>query len=263
VSGVIAAIGLLATLVAIAAIPRVRDRDSRVYHFLAGSWRRFTGKPREWPSIALPYHELFTGGRLGPRWRWTGETSVRHEVEGTSLVVVALRESVWWMNRRGSFVYLPVSGDVDFVASVKVRRATDPDASPDCEWQFAGLMLRDPRGDGALTLENYVFVVIGHRGHSLQAEFKSTTGGRSDVSAVDWPRGDAVLRVVRQGARFSVSIKPPGPADWRLLHVYERPDLPVALQAGLLIYSFSEGRGAVDLRATFADIVVDTPKTES
>ncbi len=241
---------------------RVRDRDSRVFRAASLSLGAFLPAPRPSESVRFPFVEQFSGGRLSDAWRWRERDALYVKVDGGSLIADASRESVWWMNKRGPFVHLPIAGNVEIVSHVRVRRASDPMLAPDREWQFAGLMLRSDIGDRPLSLENYVFVVIGHRGSSLQAEFKSTRNGDSDVGSVPWPDGDAELRLVRSGATITAEIRTPGDSLWHVLKEYHRPDLPLELQAGLIVYAYSEGRGVFDLRAMFSSVVVQLPASE-
>ena len=156
-------------------------------------------------------------------------------------------------------LYVPVEGDIEFTATVRARKASDFGSWPDMEWQFAGIMLRAPESDGFLAMENYVFIVVGHRGSRLQVEYKSTVDGDSEVHAIDWPTGDADLRLVRQGDDFEVLARGVGAEQWISLHEFGRPDLPAVLQAGLIVYAFSEGRGRHDLQARFNEIALARP----
>ena len=140
-----------------------------------------------------------------------------------------------------------------------MRQRSQPGLPPDREWQFAGVILRDPRGDAWLSRENYVFNVLGHRGSKLQVETKSTRQGQSRVDAWDWPDGDAQLNITRRGDRFSMAIRPTATDDWQTLISYERADLPARLQLGLIVYAYSEGRGIVDMQARFGELAVEVP----
>ncbi len=165
-------------------------------------------------------------------------------------------ESLWWHNTRGPHLSLPVEGDVVLETAVLVRRASDHSLPPDHEWQFGGIMLRNAASDGLLSLENYVFIVVGHRYQSLQIEYKSTRDGVSDVRAIDWQGGDAVLRITRSGPRFTVAAREPRESEWRVLDTFDRSDLPPTLQASLIAYAHSEGRRRFDLRATFTQVSI-------
>lgn len=255
-------LGLIAVLmmVALYLLPRVKDRDSRSYRHLT----------RAASVLPLPKGLLQTNveqestipGFAG--WAWLNRAHVHApSIEDDALVVRARTESVWWMNRRGPFLFRLQKGDFSVEGRISARMESNPVLPPDREWQFAGLMVRDPGGDRLLSLENYAFIVVGHRGQRLQVEYKSTRNGESDVSAVDWPTGDALLRITRRGAVICVYARDEAEHAWNRLARYVRYDLPEELQVGAVLYSFSEGRGDVDLRGVFRDLKLSAPDSRS
>lgn len=228
---------------------QLRDRDSRAYRAVALTVRRVA------PGQALGRKTSCTSvenshARSG-EWIWVGSNDVHVETAPNFVAMDARTESVWWKNRRGPFAYVPASGDVDVRSQVRVRKASDHRLLPDAEWQFGGIMIRDASSDLAFSLENYVFVVIGHRGTRMQLEFKSTRNGYSDVHAEDRPSGDAELRLRRTGEVIDVLARTNSAAEWRTVHSFARPDLPCNLQAGLMSYAFSFGKRVFDLRTGF------------
>jgi hypothetical protein len=109
-----------------------------------------------------------------------------------------------------------------------------------------------------LTSENYVFNVIGNRGsNGIQVETKSTQNGWSSVQGTDWNTADVELKIKRTGALFSLFARSLEDVDWQLIQEYQRSDLPEVLQLGVIVYSYSRGKGIVDLDVSFKDLVVN------
>lgn len=253
------ALSLLVILSAIPALALWRGRDSRVWHAVARLMEVApTVETSMGPPATLPLrHDLAAGAPHG--WAWFQRDHVTVLESERGLAFRSERETVWYENERGPMLWLPVSGAVDVRATVRTRKASDPDAYPDEAWQFGGIILRDPSGEKPFSRENYVFTVVGHRGDRLQVENKSTRQGRSDVLAFDWETGDAELRIERRGTTFRTSARPIGASDWQELSTFDRPDLPSTLQLGLISYSFDYGGGRFDLIAEFESIEVLTP----
>lgn len=206
----------------------------------------------------LPFADDFSGAELDPAWRRFRTEDVRFWLADGALVGETVRESVWWHNQRTTMFSRLVAGDVDLRVNVRTRKASDPQSYPDSNWQFGGLILRDPAGDGWFGLENYVFNVVGHRGSGLQIETKSTLKGESLLRSIDWPSGDAGLRIVRRGGHFSLFARQ-GEGEWLPVTDYQRRDLPEQLEAGLILYSASAGTGFHDLRVLFDGFLIGTP----
>lgn len=235
-----------------------RRPDSTLYrwiaHVVAPISRRFVAAPvlpERGSGAAEP-----AGLRLDSAGIWLQPELVETRRQGDAIVMTPRRECLWWKNVRGPMLYHWLAGDGLIEAGVRARKRTDPAAAPDREWQFGGVMLRNPTSDAWYALENYVFCVVGHRGRSLQIEAKSTRNGISDVRAWDWPSGDAELKVERIGSRFEVFARTGATDAWRPMTSFERPDLPPTLQAGLITYAYSEGRGHHDLSVSFDHVAI-------
>lgn len=242
-----------------------RGRSSRYYRFLAAVVspvsERFLAKPDSQP-VTIPY-EARLGKMMEPGWQWYQPHLIEVERLDSSLSFIPTGESVWWMNERGPMVYRTLIGDASIVASIRTRKQSDPTSPPDMEWQFAGIILRDPRGDAIVSRENYVFSVVGHRGSRLQVETKSTRQGVSQVNALDWETGDADLKIKRTGSRFQLlARRRDSHAEWLELIEYDRSDLPDKLQVGLIAYAYSEGRGRHDMRALFDRLSIQRASPE-
>lgn len=258
---VIAAAVVLGCAIAAYIGMKATNRDSRSYRLVALALGWTTPGPAHHRAIELPFSDAFVEGALAPEWAMYQQAFIKQQPTRGAWLADASAESVWWHNNRGPMAYLTISGDAEFTASVSARKSSDPSAPPDAEWQFGGIMLRDPASDRPLSFENYVFVVVGHRGTRLQVEYKNTLDGRSDVHALDWPSGDADLRIVRDGTHFELYTRPfKSQSPWQQLARWHRPDLPRDLQAGMIQYAFSQGRNIYDLRVAFSDLTIHPRK---
>lgn len=236
----------------------LRGRDSR-YYLLLSQWVTPISERMLKPSAAplpLPFRPRLADEVLAKDWQRFQPELVDASPAGASVAMTPLSESVWWKNQRGPMFYRYLQGDADITLAVRTRKRSDDTVPPDMEWQFGGVILRDPAGDAFMSRENYVFSVVGHRGRRLQLETKSTVEGHSQVDAWDWDSGDAELRIERRGNTFTMSARARSGDPWRQLTQYERADLPQLLQLGLIVYAHSEGRGRHDLRVHFDQLSV-------
>lgn len=204
--------------------------------------------PSQVPT-AIPFSDDFTEGELRAGWLQRRTEWLDWKVRDSALMGTTNRISVWVGNRQGPLFYRYVRGDVAVEASVQTRKASDPDHYPDRNWQFGGLIFRDPRGDAWFGRENYVFNVVGHRGQRLEIETKSTLDSVSRVVSAPWPTGDADLKIVRRGPVFELFARATGDQPWQLINRVQRPDLPEVLQVGIIVYSGDDGDGIYDLQA--------------
>lgn len=248
---------IVVALIVVVALALSRGRDSRYFHLLSTVFfplsKQFVSPQQPLPT--RPFVWLPDAAPLD--WQWFQPLLVDVGQRGDGLILTPTVESLWWKNQRGPMLYTTLEGDATISVSVQVRKRTDPALPPDMEWQFGGIILRDPGGDALLSRENYVFNVIGHRGKSLQLETKSTRNGDSQVDAWNWESGDAELRIERKGDQFLMLARENATSPWREFARYQRPDLPARLQAGLIVYAFSEGRGKFDMQARFDAITID------
>ncbi len=246
-------VGLLVLiLLVVIALAWSRGRDSRYYKLLSMAVMPVSERlVASGQSVPRPFRPDLGADLLAAGWQPFQLELADVDYRDGSLVMAPTRESVWWINQRGPMLYRHLDGDAAITVTVRARKRSDVEAAPDMEWQFGGILLRDPRGDAFMSRENYVFNVIGHRGSRLQVETKSTHKGASRVDAWDWPSGDAELRIERRGAQFTMAARATPVDEWRTLISYERADLPAQLQLGLIVYAYSEGRGRHDLQVIF------------
>ncbi len=245
-------------------------RDSKYFHGLSKLISPVSVKllPAP-PSGSGNIVENFTAPPTDNGWQWYQPELVSIEIADQQLQVETLVESVWYQNKRGPMLFRYLEGDGDITVNVKTRKASDLSSYPDIEWQFGGIIFRNPSSDAWFAREDYVFNVIGHRKSGLQVELKSTKNGYSDVSAFDWPTGDAQLKIQRRGAQFNLFARPipnsqegnDNGGEWQLMGEYTREDFPSVLQVGLIVYSYSAGRQVFDLNVQFDQLLIETPQS--
>lgn len=192
-------------------------------------------------------NDEFSTTQLEPSWQMYNPTLVDINLNNGFLHIIPKTESVWYKEDEGFSIYKNINGNIALLTKVHTRKNSDTTKYPDAQWQFGGIMLRNPTTEK----ENYVFLVIGHRGDELQVEVKSTTNDVSDVEGFDWPTGDAELMILRKGTLFSLYARNDSSEQWQLKKEYDRPDLPQDLQASVVAYAYSYGRNIFDLLVKF------------
>lgn len=189
------------------------------------------------------------GTTLDPAWTVINDAMFDHELSGgmllmrpTPAVCNSYPYCVWFQADNGPAFVKLVAGDFAVSASVRARRASNTSQPPPPEFQFAGLIARDPASD-ASGVENYVFTVMGERGGFLTNELKSTVNDSSQVIGPDTGRtdADAELRICRIGQVFRLYRRPIGGSAWTLAHTFDRSSnpLPAQLQVGPITYSYT------------------------
>jgi hypothetical protein len=252
---IVLALAIALVLVALG-IAYYKGRNSRSWEWVSTvvapvSERLYRETPND---ITLPYAN--PAGQLEAGWRWLNPQQVDVEPAPGAFSMFAATESLWFLNTQGPMVYRHLVGDATVAASVKARKRSARESPPDMEWQFAGLMLRDPAGGAWMSRENYVFNVIGFCCGELQVETKSTVNGKSHIHSMRWDGSDADLSIERKGSTFTMRARRSADDAWQELVKFDRPDLPERLQVGLIAYAHSEGRGRHDLQASFNHISV-------
>ncbi|WOD44080.1 T9SS type A sorting domain-containing protein [Hwangdonia lutea] len=149
------------------------------------------------------------------------------------------RTCVWWVDMNAGLIYKEVTGDFEVVTAVYTKQKTNPTQDIDRWTQLAGLMARDPTSTTSGN-ENYVFNVAGIRFDNPSVELKSTTNNTSSIRAYtnNMSGTAAELRMVREGALFSLYSRQIGSPTWMFRDAFNRPDLPETLQVGLIAYVF-------------------------
>ncbi len=189
----------------------------------------------------------FTGASLGAEWNITRGDLIDVSVSDGQLHLVVNTDNAWYQNDAGAALWKAVPGNFKATTSVSVRKNSDRSQLPGPNtYQFGGLLAFNPNESSGY---NYVFTVLGDRYDGIQVEYKTTTNSESTVSAVNWPSGDAELRLCRVGDTFTLYRRAVGDNTWTESISYERPDLPSTVSVGPFAYAFSLPNP--DLRASF------------
>jgi|GEM_PF-3710086 len=250
VLGAVCLLALLAVSILI-----VQGKEGRVYKLITKFVRPMISQPALQHTLDQAYAENFTDITKDSAWVWFQPQLIDWTVKNNRLELVTNQESVWWQNNKGAMLYRPIKGNFEVSVDLRARKASDVSVFTDTAFQFGGIILRDPAGERLFTSENYVFNVIGNRGsNGLQVESKSTHNGHSSVQGTDWPSGDVSLKIKRDGAHFILYAKPIEEVSWQQVQEYQRPDLPDGLQLGMIVYSYSKGKGIHDLNVSFENL---------
>jgi hypothetical protein len=192
----------------------------------------------------------FEGDVLDAAWVVVNGDRFERTLGGGELHLRPTKNTLWFnADATGALLYKLVTGNFKVTTAVKARRASEPSkpVGP-TDYQFGGIMARAPNS----TKENYVFVVVGDRGPTIQTETKSTLDGESSVKGDDWPSGDAQLRLCRIGSMVHLYARPYEGGTWKIAAQwgppYDRQDLPATLQVGPIAYAWTD---APDLKASF------------
>jgi hypothetical protein len=108
-------------------------------------------------------------------------------------------------------------------------------------------MARDP----AAPPNNYVFIVVGNDVNDVSVETKTTVNSASTYTGPSSASSDAELRLCRVGSMFRLLKRDIAGGAWVEGALFDRPDLPAAVQVGAVIYASS---GTPDLVVTFEEI---------
>lgn len=233
------------------------DRDGPIYREVSKKVLPIT---QEW--VVIPDKKLssiFTSDLTKEiyDWKWLKPNLIDYRFNQSGLTMIVKEESVWWRNKSAAGLFHLIDGDVEFQVNVKTRKASDNTSYPDRDYQFGGIILRDPMSNAVFGRENYVFNVIGYRGSKLQVEAKSTKNGFSKVVAKDWPSGDAELKVIRHGHQIKMYAREFHSQHWIEINSLERKDLPDTLELGLIVYSTGVGERGTDIAINFKDLRIN------
>ena len=120
-------------------------------------------------------------------WTWFKSDLVDYSYSSSGLKMVVNQEAVWWKNKSATGLFNLVDGDFSIQIQALTRKKSDGESYPDRDYQFGGIILRNPMSNALMGRESYVFNVVGYRGSKLQVETKTTKNGYSEVVAKNWP----------------------------------------------------------------------------
>jgi hypothetical protein len=197
------------------------------------------------------FSDPFDGSELDGSWTVFNDAALDATVEDGSLRLTMTEPALWFHAGQGTLLHKSVTGDFKVTATVHATKTSAPAEAPDATIHLGGLMARNPAGDEADGVENYVFIVVGYDENDLSVETKSTVDDSSEYVGPTWPSAEAELRLCRVGSTFSLYKRAIGDAAWTEAMSYERPDLPETLQVGPNAYTL----GAPDLTVVVDEVV--------
>ncbi|MEM7604007.1 MAG: hypothetical protein AAF411_01520 [Myxococcota bacterium] len=163
-----------------------------------------------------------------------------------ALVIEPTRTPGWFENGDAPLIYREVNGNFAIEANVEAFAAGGV-GRPSSNFNSVGVMVREPADP--VSAENHVMVNLGRQNSSgIGSESKNTTDGRSRLTTAAGEAAGHVL-LCRVGPTLRTYVRYVG-MPWVLLQEYERPDLPDALQAGMVANGFS----GPDLRAVVYEV---------
>lgn len=198
----------------------------------------------------------FESPTLAASWTVHNGALMTHALQGGALELEPIQTgptSIWFNDHEGPAVLKPITGDFDVRATVHVFDPAAPNQPPAPFYRLAGLVARSPlNAPGAL---DWVHVAIGGGDGVVPFAFedKTTNDSVSDYVLHPGAAMDSELRIVRQGATFTLFARPVGALQWQLLRSHVRPDLPATLEVGPMTYSLNAPAG---IRARFEDFTV-------
>lgn len=170
------------------------------------------------------------------------------DASGSGHLVMRPWTSTWYQDYRGELTFKNVTGDFAFTIDVTVTDANGP-GLPDAAFSLGGAMIRTPRPIATPAQwtpggENYVFLSVGYGleggpcvpGAGPHLEVKTTVNSVSTLCIEQTPVSSATIQIARIGSAVICLYRSPGGA-WQVHRRYARPDMPAALQVGLVSYS--------------------------
>lgn len=160
----------------------------------------------------------------------------------------------WYQNWRGPGLFKGVAGNFIVRTAVNARSQANPDLPPSHAFNSAGLLVRDPAS--VTGNENWVMYDLGFQNGVVGTESK-TTQGSSSVLTIHPTDGRFAgeLVVCREGADLRMFRRQAGDSSFTMDNSFSRPDLPGALEAGLIVNGWEN---PPDIQAEFDYFRVET-----
>jgi hypothetical protein len=185
--------------------------------------------------------------------------------------------STWYQDYQGELVFKEVTGDFMVTTYVSITDRdnigdSDGDDIPDgSSFSLGGVMLRTPRNitDAATQWtpgeSNFVFLSLGHGydGASMSLESKNTASSISELDLIPLNTTSAELRIERSGSMVTTMYRLEVDAPWVVAANFDRPDMPEALQVGVVGYTDYEKTATFAPFYANSHTLIDTPENSA
>ncbi|NVJ60992.1 MAG: hypothetical protein HWE27_11410 [Gammaproteobacteria bacterium] len=178
--------------------------------------------------------------------------------ENESQLTLEPTNTGWYQNQDGPLFFKNISGNFVVSTQVNVGQPDEPLSAPASNYNAAGVMVRSPLSNNTIS-EDWLMVVVGRQGGWLgslaESTNNSTTQIISNVGAID-----GEVRICRIDNTFRLYRQMDNEQSWSLLATFDRPDMPLELQAGVTAHAWS---GPADIQAQFEYARFATVNNES
>lgn len=204
-------------------------------------------------SIGTGGMTLYNGDGVGTVAITGGELGLTVNAGGTA-------DSFWFDADQGVLVYVPISGDFDARALIRVRNSADSGLPTvgDGNFRIAGLAAHDPDR----TTLDYVHVGMGCTASAaITVETKNTVADVSDYdefTTAGASTGIGEVRIVREGQIFRLYYRAATTSPWTLESTYDRTaaPMPSLTHVGFIAYS---NQAVHDIRLFAQNLVITRP----
>jgi len=201
-----------------------------------------------------------TGGMVLYQGDGTATIAVSGGELGMTINAGGTADNLWFDTDEGTLSYIPISGDFDARALIRVRNSADSGLPTvnDGNFRVAGLACHDP--DRASL--DYLHIGLGCIATAdIQVEHKSTVAGVSNyaaVAATGASTGVGEVSIVRVGQLFSLYYRPSTAGPRVLMQAYDRTaaPMPALTHVGFICYS---NQAVHDVRLFAQNLVITRP----
>ena len=202
--------------------------------------------------------DTFSGTSLSPPWQILNPAAADVTVSGGELHLRPLltgSSATWFDDGEGVFVYRTVQGNFTARTHARATAVSNPNLPPAAQYRLGGILLRNPNSAAGDRNSLHLALGAGDNATPVAIEDKTTTNSNSTFFFHGVDELHCQLRIRRTGSIFTLEYRASTGAPWLLARTMNRPDLPQALQIGLMAYSFEPG---ADLRVSFSDFILES-----